>query len=349
MASWSPATARVFIIGTLVWQDKKSLPPFDAAGRKDKEIFDFFKNAGVPAANMKYLCDKEAKNEAIMSSLSDFMTTANPDDTLFFYYCGHGYGAEETYYFASYDCDDVVKLPISYVVDTIDNCFPGKNAILLADCCHSGYLVKLAEEKAMQGSRLNYAAFSSVFYKAGSTGNWTFSSAVMDALRGEAFLELNGDGKVTLPELESHIQQDMALVEQQFGSSFIAPALKSFVLTGEVKPKSHKRIGEIVNVDYHGEDYLARIESFEGGTFGVRYFSYLNDESGYVSNKQLKPLKLTSYPIGLKMEAYSEEYETWYPCKIEKSLYGLHLIKYDDWDASFNEWMSVEHLRHVRK
>jgi hypothetical protein len=298
---------------------------------------------GVSSNNIRYLCDKEATTERIQTDFQDFLQNSKPEDHLFFYYCGHGYTSDEEYYFASYDCTDNIKLPISFIVNSVFDEFTGKSAILLADCCVSGYMCQLVEEKNKKNPHIQVASLASVYFKKGSTANWTFSNAVLGAMYGQAYYETDSDGSVSLPELEKIVKQDMALVEKQYAATTIPISMTNFILTNPVQPKKHPRIGECVNVDYDGTDYLARIEDFSDDQFLVRYFSYLNDEVSWITPQEAKKVSFESYKQGTRLEIQSDS--EWYACSVLQNYMNMHLISYDEYDACYNEWAVPDQLR----
>jgi len=260
--------------------------------------------------------------------------------------CGHGYGNDDDGgFFATYDCSDDVQMPMKLVVDTIYNHFTGKAAILMADCCHSGYICNLVKDydKSKVNTYLRVAAFGSVYYKKSSTGNWTFTTAVLAALNGEPYLEFDDDGTVTLEELERHIMHDMALFDQQYASSYLPNNMRNWILTCPVKPKEHASIGERILVDWNGEDYIARIEKYRPGEFYICYFSFASNERSWISEDEAKPLDIVHYAPGTRLEILSDD--KWYPCRVLKGFCGLHLIKYDDYSDDYNEWAPKDNLR----
>ncbi|CAF1015876.1 unnamed protein product [Didymodactylos carnosus] len=348
MADWNPSQTIVFIIGTLKWEDSDSFGSFDSDNRKDEELMKFFLAAGVPDEHVHYYCDEEAVTSTIKDDLKYYVSRAQEQDTLFFYYCGHGYGSDDDgYFFATYDCSENVKMPMKRVVDTVYRHFRGKTAILMADCCKSGYICNLVNDynKSEVNKRLRVAAFGSVYYKKTSTGNWTFSIALLAALKGQPYLEFDDDGTVTLQELERHIMYDMALFDKQYASSCLPNHMRNWILTCPVKPRKHPRIGERILVDWNGVDYMARIEKYRPGEFYVCYFSYASNERSWISEDEAKPLDIVHYTPGTRLDILSDDDGKWYPCRVLTGFCGLHLIKFDDYDDTYNEWATQEQLR----
>lgn len=260
--------------------------------------------------------------------------------------CGHGYeNDDDGGFFATYDCSEDVKMSMKLVVDTIYHHFTGKAAILMADCCHSGYICNLVNDydKSEVNNYLRVAAFGSVYYNKSSTGNWTFTIALLAALNGQAYLEFDDDGMVTLKELERHIMHDMALFDKQYASSYLANDMRTWILTCPVKRRKHARIGERVLVDWDGVDYMARIEKYRPGEFHICYFSFASNERSWISEDEAKPLDIVHYAPETRLEVLSGD--EWYPCRVLKGFCGLHLIKYDDYAEKYNEWASKDNLR----
>ncbi len=57
--------------------------------------------------------------------------------------------------------------------------------------------------------------------------------------------------------------------------------------------------------------------------------------------RQPKPKE--EWPVGQRVQALS--FGEWYDGKIIAARHGLHLIKFDDWTAEWNEWLPVEKLK----
>lgn len=88
MVDWNSSQTIVFIIGILEWEDKDSFPSMSVENRKDEELMKFFLAAGVPDNHVHYYCDKEAVTSTVNDDLKYYVSRADENDTLFFYYSG---------------------------------------------------------------------------------------------------------------------------------------------------------------------------------------------------------------------------------------------------------------------
>ena len=85
-ADWDPSQTIVFIIGILEWEDKDSFSSMKVDNRKDEELMNFFLAAGVPDEHVHYYCDKEAVTSTVTDDLKYYVSQADENDTLFFYF-----------------------------------------------------------------------------------------------------------------------------------------------------------------------------------------------------------------------------------------------------------------------
>ena len=80
------------------------MSPFNNRNRKDEELYQFFRQQGVPAANMIFLKDQQATLSGIQSAMKSLLEKSNTSSTFIFYYAGHGVRAGNgPVSFANYD------------------------------------------------------------------------------------------------------------------------------------------------------------------------------------------------------------------------------------------------------
>ena len=331
----------VFMVGVLEWADKNTFASFDKRGRVDAKILKFFQDSGIPADHIIYLKDKEATTADVRTAFVPFLKKAKKDDQLFFYYCGHGYHNDNNKVcFANYKGEDWTAAEI---VKTVNENFAGNTAIFAADCCNSG---GLADEVQKYKTR-NYAALNSVVPKDLSTGNWTFSNALLYGLQGKNFTDKNNNGVLTLTELANYIDEEMAIVENQKAAYFVPITMKNLAVTSSISPKKEKRIGEHVMVDYEGEDYLGFIIGSDPAKgINVRFYSYTNNETDWVESSRVKPFSCkANFPIGASVKVYSDYDEKWLPAKVIKKFSCLHLINYTGYGSEWDEWVGPEKIK----
>ncbi|MBK9508322.1 MAG: caspase family protein [Cytophagaceae bacterium] len=332
---------RVFMIGVLEWANKVSFDSFDKRGRLDAKILKHFKDSGVPEDKIVYLKDKQATTDAVRAAYREFLQKSNPDETLIFYYCGHGYKDEkDRVCFANYTGADFSAMEI---VKTANELFKGKTAYFFADCCNSGGLA----DEVKKYKNKQFVALNSVVPKDLSTGNWTFSNALLYGLQGQSFVDKNSNGSITLSELAQYIDEEMAVVEEQKSAYFIPASMQNMAITTGVPKKKDPKVGMRVMVDYDNEPYMGFVTGKNAeGQYIVRFYSYLNNETDFVDASELKPVICnTDFPVAAKVKVYSDYDEKWLPARVVKKFMCLHYISYDGFGAEWNEWVSTDKIK----
>ncbi len=331
----------VFMVGVLEWEDANTFASFEKKERVDAKILRFFQNNGVPRNQIRYLKDQQATTKSVRAAFATFLKQAQKGDKLFFYYCGHGYkNDEDKVCFANYQGED---WSAEEIVRTVNENFAGNTAFFTADCCNSGGLAKEVQKYPTR----EYAALNSVVPTDVSTGNWTFSNALLYGLQGKNFIDTNNSGSITLDELTKYIDVEMAVVEGQKASFFVPKSMKNWAISSNIPAKKNARIGERVMVDYGGEDYMGFIEGADANNkFNVRFYSYTNNETEWLEASRLKPfLCAKDLPIGTKVKAMSSADQKWYPGKVIKKFSCLHFIHYDNYDSEWDEWISPDNIK----
>lgn len=348
---WSPKRTWVFAVGVLKWKDKQTYSSFTSKNRRDAELVSFFIRAGVPEDHIVYLKDKAATKSAIESSLVSILKKTSPGDLFFLYYCGHGYKTDDgALYFANYDAGDLDSSHWSArsIIKTIERYFKGSRAFLTADCCQSG---GLAEEALQTRNRkISYAVMTSSSSREVSTGNWTFTQAILDGFRGNPLEDLNHDGKITLEEMKQYAQDEMQYFEEQFATAAMTGSFAQETVISKAKGRVKPPVGKRVNVKYQGEWYPARIVESAPGKVKVHWIQIGYDTASsdeWVSSRDVKEIKPMQYAVGSGVEV---EYDgEWYPAKVLTVKGGIHFIHYDDYGSSYDEWVPSKRIRLPKK
>ena len=333
---WQPQRTWAFIVGTLKWKHSDVFSSFPQKNRRDAQLVDFFRQQGVPADQLVYLQDAQATTRQVKSRFSAFLSQAREGDLLFFYYCGHGYKSddERTTYFATYDAsDDVPGWSTDSIVRDIEKYFKGSRAFLTADSCYSG---SLAEQAWRMRRQISYASLTSASASELSTENWTFTEMLLAALRGKAFADINGDGRVTLGELAEDVNADMVFAEEQ---------QSEFVATGKFVPdtvmavapqRSNPEISRRVEVKSEGAWYKARIIDARAGRFRVHYFGWEDSDDEWVLRKQIRNSKAVKYAWDATVKANWQD--QWDSAEVLDEVdRGADLIHYVGYDGSWDE------------
>lgn len=344
---FQPNHTWVFVVGTLEWLDKEAFVSFPQEKRRDAELVTYFQTHNVPADHIVYLKDKMATTKEIETQLAAQLAQTKPGDTLVLYYCGHGYldYQTNTTYFASYDATNRTKgWAIPNIFNVIERNFKGSSALLTADCCYSG---ALAKEAAKRKTSISYACLTSSLASESSTGNWTFTECLLDGLRGASYVDLNGDGQITLAELAEHTKDDMVFAEQQLASFFTTRDFNSSCKLADAISKADPQIGKRVEVKYQKSYYKARIIGTKNAAYKVHYFGYDESKDALVPKSDIRtaapPLQ---YTVGAVVEVEWEG--KWYPATILKAQSGIHLVHYTGYDEVWDEWVALARIRKLK-
>ena len=208
---WNPKNTKVLILGLGLseWDD-----PEDEIGHRDLVLHEFFKECGVPNKNNIHIRDDAGDSESLIDFLPDFLADSDEDTLFIFYYSGHGDLIEESE--LDYDlcfCHPTEEsFTLSDLVDAIEENFEGYDILLMADCCYSGNISRFAETVE---SEYNYAALASSLCTKSSTGEWTFTDCILEALKGEAQIDFDENGTISLQELADYVKEQMKEIEEQ--------------------------------------------------------------------------------------------------------------------------------------
>jgi uncharacterized caspase-like protein len=278
----------VFIVGTLEWKDAEAFPSFTKENRRDAQLVRFFKQKGVPSSRLVYLADKQATTSRVQAALATMLAQTGRGDLLFLYFTGHGYQSEDgtKTFFATYDAsDNHPGWSVDAIVRTIAAKFRGDRVILAADCCYSGALVDRVRRIR---SAQSFACFTSSTSKDSSTGNWTFTEMLLAGLRGQSFVDLNGDGGISLGEIARGVKDDMRFAEDQTSLSIFTGNLRADTLIATAKPRGDRAIGRRVEVKYDGDWYKARIIDAKNRQYRVHYYGYEVSDDEWVGPNELR-------------------------------------------------------------
>ena len=284
---WEPKRTWVFIVGILKWKDSETFKSFPQANRRDVQLAEFFRGAGVPANQLVFLRDEQATIRRVRAEFSEILSQTREGDFLFVYFTGHGYKSEDEHetLFATYDASERVPgWSTRSIVKDINWGFRGSRVLLTADCCYSG---ALARDARALNSEISYACVTSATAERESTENWTFTEMLLASLRGTSYADLNSDRQVSLGELVENARRDMNFAEEQ-ETSFASRGLPTNMVLAEANESSNAAIGRRVVVRSEGDLYKGRIIDVRGSRYLVRYFGYDDSYNEWVSQRQIR-------------------------------------------------------------
>lgn len=344
--AWEPQRTWVFMVGLLEWKDSESFASFPKENRRDATLLALLKKRGVPASQTVYLQDSKATTAIIKAEFLKLLNRTRPGDTIFVYYEGHGYkDDDDRAFFASYDTDDE-KNPgwqMSSVPDTIDKYFKGDRAIIALDNCYSGSMVNAVNSRK---HRVAYAVMASSSASQASTGNWTFTEAVISAFRGAALADPNRDGIITFAELKANAEADMLFGEEQVSSFAFTGGFDPNTKIADAAPAVTNRIGERVEAYSENDWYKGYITDAKNGKYLIHYYGFEQTDDEWVTVKMIRvPKVVPQFKVGEKVQV--EYKKKWYPAYILSIKGGSNFVSYDDYDTDENEWVSSKRIRKI--
>jgi hypothetical protein len=339
--AWQPEKTWVFAVGVIQFDNPK-LASWPDAGRVDEKLLAALRERGVPQNHIVFLKNQEATKANIATRLDAFLRLGGPDDTLLFYYAGHGgrdySDPKRTHTFVTYDTKS--QWTVSSVLDAIQHDFRGHRVVLTADCCHSG---SLGIEAARHSGKQEFAVLTSARATSTSTGNWTFTQCLVDLLHGNPLLDLNHDGKITFREAAEYTDAEMAFMEEQRAGHRFEGSFPPEMIMAPAVGKAVGRVGERCEGDDHGTWYRAKILEQKDGRFFVTWPGWPASQNAWLAADHLRPFVPDLVPAGTRVEI--EWDGTWYPGVVVQTELGLHLVHYNGYTADDDEWVARKRLR----
>lgn len=348
---WRPQRTHVFAVGVLEWQHHDIWRTMTNArqNRRDVQLVQYFTAAGVPQDRITYLQDKQATRARIQTELVNALSRTQPGELVIFYFTGHGFRDHQTrqVHFANYDAaDGDTAWSVKAIFDTLEANFRGSHLLLMADCCYSGGLV---DEMRARKSKLNCACLCSSHSHNSSTGQWTFSDALLAGFRGSPVVDMNGDGEIDFAEVGQYAELEMAFVEHQ---KSVYSNIHDFSSRWRVsRPAQRKapRQGERVEAEWKGKWYRAEITAISGDQCRVHYVGFADSWDEWLQPNRIRPFNPPHFAEGAAIEARSPTDNKWYPAHVVRCWYGLTYVHYDGYPAEWNEWVNYDSVRLTAK
>lgn len=344
--TWEPERTWLVMAGVLQWEDADCLEAFPQAGRRDALLFERLVELGIPREQAFFLRDEEASTENIYDSLQTVFRRAGPVDLLIFYYTGHGAQtrAGRTYFYPAEfaDCETWGEpegaLFVDELFDAVDEGFAERPVLWLADCCFSG---ALAEMHTRSLEPLFHSALCSAPADVTSTGNWTFTAALLDAFSGSTRADGNGDGLLNLGEIADFVSQEVAYLEGQLATAKLGAFWSRPMTIVPARSEPLPGEGRRVLVLDEGEWVRASVLREEGERAFVRYANYGDEFEAWVPKRGLRDFEAVSYALGASIEARFRK--EWRIATVLERKHGLHRVRFED--IAVERWLPPERMR----
>jgi hypothetical protein len=350
--AWQPARTFAFFVGLVEFANPETYEPFDVKERRDRELFERLIGRGVPASQATFLDGRAATLSAIRAALGELLVRTRPGDTLWLHYSGHGTRTDDgAAYFAPFDAtgDVATCWSVTAIFDAIEREFHGIRALLSADCCHSG---SLAREAAGRRGAIGYGCITSSLSRESSTGAWTFTECLLDAIAGEPELDLDGDGVVRFEEVGRYAEAELAFVEgqlTQFAATGGFPARMALAATGG-RATRRERVevcleGRSKATTGSDEDWSrAHLLERDAGRARVRLVDDDDKSERWVDAADVRPWRPTTLARGAEVDVAPEgdegEDAAARPAHVLDARLGVHLVRYfDDREGLEDEWI----------
>lgn len=107
-------------------------------------------------------------------------------------------------------------------------------------------------------------------------------------------------------------------------------------------PSSQWRVGDTVEAEWKGHWYKAKVIAVDGVKTQIHYLNYGKQWDEWVTSDRLRKA-----PSGFSVNEQVEiEWKgSWYPGVILKTDGDRYFIHYDNYDDSWNEWVTLKRLR----
>jgi hypothetical protein len=282
---WQPERTLALVVGITAWPAAADLPP-SLGVRRDIDLVDQLKSAGVPAGNIVFLKDAAATHAGMRTALQSLAARSGPDSTLIFCFLGHG-GRGLLY---CYDYDDQRPRETVFLMEEIfpilEKSWAGNRLILIGDFCGSGSLDAVLRQFEEQRPAVRVAVLASAMPTSESTENWTYTEGIIRVLAGDPVADHDRDGRITLADARRFLHDQMKYRENQLACLVLTANFeKDFVMravSGGAAPadlleirgaaRARLNVGQRYEVIWQGKWYPATItDAIEDYFYFVRY------------------------------------------------------------------------------
>jgi hypothetical protein len=339
--AWDPKKTSVFIVCLARFEGEgDGNTSFSTNDRNDTTFVELLQKQGVPKQNIVFLMDKDATLSRIKSSFQEFLDKSASDETLLFYFGSHGGYDPETreHTFSTFES----TISMQWAIDSIEERFKGKRAILFSDSCYSGGLTERASKKK---SKIAYSVLSSTSAQQVAWSQWRFIDSLIKGFSGDPLVDLNADGAVTFSELSIYTEERMAFVAE--GKPTALTAEPGLIIAKVTSTRVAPRGGQYVEAKHKETWYKAEVLETKGEESYIHYTDYDASWDEWVKPDRLREYQFDTFKIGQVVEAYSNE--TWSKATVLKREKSLHLVRWEGLSESYDEWVGPGRIRSLQK
>ena len=112
-------------------------------------------------------------------------------------------------------------------------------------------------------------------------------------------------------------------------------------MRGKLKPRRRQRL----EVEYKGKWYKAKTIDANADKLKVHYANYDDTWDEWIGPERARPYQPVQFSEGDKIEVQWSADKQWYPATVVQAWYGLHLVRYDGYDLSSDEWVGPRVVR----
>ena len=353
---WQPAHTYVLAASITSWPKSAGLASFTGT-RRDADLVEQFKAAGVPPGNIVFLKDSAATHDGMRKALQTLAAKSGPEDTLVF--CFQGHGGRAVLYCYDYDDKrpDETVFHMSEIYPILEKSWKGHRLFLIGDCCCSGSLRTVLRQFEKQRPDVRVAALASATASNSSTGNWTFTEGLIRIFAGDSLVDRDHDGKITITEAERFLHDQMKYKEDQLASLTLSTNFeKDFVIRPVAADRSvHDlpgpyKVGDVLEArDSEGKWYASEIIDGKpsAGTYKVHYCGWDDKWDEWVAANRLRAIVKPKLNVGQQYEVLWEK--KWYPATITKTVEDyFYYVHYDGYEGDDDEWITPERARAPR-
>ncbi len=218
----------------------------------------------------------------------------------------------------------MAKTPPPWMADTIpaaiERSFRGSHALLMVDCCYSGYLADALPQPA---KRIAYACLTSSLASELNRQLDLHRGAAGGTLRACRSSTQTATARSPCASCHAQIAESMAFAEEQISTFTTTKNFDANIVVAAARPRIGPRVGQRVEViGWNSDWYRAQIIDARGSEFKVHYYGYEESDDEWVTADRMREVTWTRYPVSTAVEVQWKR--KWYPATVLDVRGGIH-------------------------